>query len=243
MAYLSCSAGLFLLSYNPHNKIKYFAETVEKYTSPQNIIVRFLKKIHCNDTNTEDALSHFFLITSLVCFSRSNKITHSNWIINQFIQKNSFIYEKMLFFRAWMVRATCIYKAIYCLHPSVRDNIFTKIIGNYIYSFDIITHVTFTTYYVVPPELQDETNNYVPSITEETLEQICPVKFPKLNNNDDITFSEEDTCCVCCEKIEKTQMLRKLPCEHIFHVVCCDNWLLNKKASCPLCRTSIIKPE
>ena len=49
----------------------------------------------------------------------------------------------------------------------------------------------------------------------------------------------EDPCCsVCISDYEKGDKLRVLPCKHLFHVDCVDQWL-SVNATCPLCRKSI----
>lgn len=74
------------------------------------------------------------------------------------------------------------------------------------------------------------------SLTEEQLDEICPLRYPGKNNNDinqDKCF--EDTCNICLEKIETNQMFRTLPCSHSFHPHCVDIWLLLRSSKCPKC--------
>jgi hypothetical protein len=49
--------------------------------------------------------------------------------------------------------------------------------------------------------------------------------------NDLIPLQENDTCPICLEKYKKKELLKKLPCFHIFHRSC-----LKKIKICPLCR-------
>ncbi len=51
----------------------------------------------------------------------------------------------------------------------------------------------------------------------------------------------EDPCCICFEKIdtlatEDKDKATALPCEHIFHSECIQEWL-RQRSTCPLCRT------
>ncbi|RKO93732.1 putative anaphase-promoting complex subunit, partial [Blyttiomyces helicus] len=41
---------------------------------------------------------------------------------------------------------------------------------------------------------------------------------------------------VCLESFEEDTLVRTLSCGHLFHRACIDRWLLQKIASCPLCR-------
>lgn len=51
---------------------------------------------------------------------------------------------------------------------------------------------------------------------------------------------EIEPCSICCEDIVATELHRHLPgCDHIFHAVCVDQWLLQRSATCPMCRTLV----
>tara|TARA_A100001015_G_C14751000_1_gene617544 strand:+ start:55 stop:720 length:666 start_codon:yes stop_codon:yes gene_type:complete len=49
----------------------------------------------------------------------------------------------------------------------------------------------------------------------------------------------EKTCPVCLNDMDIGDQVRNLPCQHLFHKDCVDEWL-RVNASCPTCRTSII---
>ena len=76
-----------------------------------------------------------------------------------------------------------------------------------------------------------------------------------------------DECAVCLSEFEEGDELRELPCGHVFHLECCDRWLLNSGRgqaeaeqtlaerasnctllqqrplpSCPLCKTIALVP-
>lgn len=47
---------------------------------------------------------------------------------------------------------------------------------------------------------------------------------------------DDDPCCVVClDDFEEGDMLRELPCHHLFHVGCVDTWL-KSHSTCPVCR-------
>lgn len=48
-----------------------------------------------------------------------------------------------------------------------------------------------------------------------------------------------DVKCIICLDTARTREMKVLPCEHSFHKVCCDNWLLMNNA-CPICRTQVM---
>ncbi|KAL4807483.1 hypothetical protein BDV18DRAFT_135420 [Aspergillus unguis] len=43
-------------------------------------------------------------------------------------------------------------------------------------------------------------------------------------------------CIICLEPIQLTSTLRELPCTHLFHQGCVDDWLCNFAPRCPICR-------
>ncbi|XP_018595161.2 E3 ubiquitin-protein ligase Arkadia-like isoform X1 [Scleropages formosus] len=60
--------------------------------------------------------------------------------------------------------------------------------------------------------------------------------------------TEEDTeekCTICLSILEEGEDVRRLPCMHLFHQLCVDQWLLTNK-KCPICRVDIeaqLSPE
>ncbi|OZC08936.1 zinc finger, C3HC4 type [Onchocerca flexuosa] len=74
-----------------------------------------------------------------------------------------------------------------------------------------------------------------------TVEQInrfsTTYKYVKEN---DIPENEQERCTVCLNDFETDEEVRALRCNHVFHVVCIDRWLVyNKK--CPVCRLDLDK--
>ncbi|KAJ1660179.1 hypothetical protein IWQ61_000860 [Dispira simplex] len=50
-----------------------------------------------------------------------------------------------------------------------------------------------------------------------------------------------NTCAVCIDEIERGQLVRQLPCNHLFHLECIDEWLTEKSGVCPLCKFNCTK--
>ncbi|KAI0520381.1 hypothetical protein KFK09_007853 [Dendrobium nobile] len=46
-------------------------------------------------------------------------------------------------------------------------------------------------------------------------------------------------CCVCLSSLDEGDVTRKLPCHHMFHRGCVDQWLAMRRRTCPLCRLSV----
>lgn len=62
----------------------------------------------------------------------------------------------------------------------------------------------------------------------------------KLLKEGDEEIVTEDICSICIESYKADDIIRKLPCEHVFHRKCVDSWLCNKE-TCPLCKYDIMK--
>lgn len=48
-------------------------------------------------------------------------------------------------------------------------------------------------------------------------------------------YSVPDVCIICLEDLQPGFRLRQLPCEHLFHQPCIDEWICDRDTSCPLC--------
>lgn len=49
----------------------------------------------------------------------------------------------------------------------------------------------------------------------------------------------EQQCHICLEDFVDGDLVRDLNCSHSFHAHCVDVWLMEKSASCPLCRADV----
>ena len=63
-----------------------------------------------------------------------------------------------------------------------------------------------------------------------------PHKFIKRASNDKGDGEEDvDKCTICLSEFDQEEDVRRLPCMHLFHVECVDQWLSQNKR-CPICR-------
>lgn len=54
----------------------------------------------------------------------------------------------------------------------------------------------------------------------------------------------DTTCAICVEDYRNGERVKELPCKHIFHPVCIDEWLINHSSLCPLCKENLrVTPE
>lgn len=49
-----------------------------------------------------------------------------------------------------------------------------------------------------------------------------------------------DTCPICLDEYEEGVKLRILPCEHMYHIKCIDEWLLKNNRNCPVCKRRVL---
>ena len=89
----------------------------------------------------------------------------------------------------------------------------------------------FTTNETDPPNLKDNTSD--PSTSSPQ----APESTPPKNADDSLS------CSICTEDFTLGEELRVLPCNHKFHPLCVDPWLLDVSGTCPLCRIDLRPPE
>ncbi|XP_038652133.1 E3 ubiquitin-protein ligase RNF130 isoform X4 [Scyliorhinus canicula] len=61
-----------------------------------------------------------------------------------------------------------------------------------------------------------------------------------VRKGDKETDPEYDHCAVCIEGYKSKDVVRILPCKHVFHKQCVDPWL-NEHCTCPICKLNILK--
>jgi hypothetical protein len=49
-------------------------------------------------------------------------------------------------------------------------------------------------------------------------------------------------CTICIYDFEHNEKIKQLPCGHLFHPDCIDNWLGNYSYKCPTCKKEIGNP-
>ncbi|XKL64357.1 hypothetical protein PGB90_004443 [Kerria lacca] len=60
-------------------------------------------------------------------------------------------------------------------------------------------------------------------------------QIPSFKFDTEKHHSDQTTCVVCMCDFEEQQILRDLPCSHMFHAKCVDKWLKTNR-TCPICR-------
>ncbi|XP_056265857.1 RING finger protein 150a isoform X3 [Pseudoliparis swirei] len=69
---------------------------------------------------------------------------------------------------------------------------------------------------------------------------ISKLQVRTIKKGDKETESDFDSCAVCIEGYKPNEVVRILPCRHVFHKHCVDPWLLDHR-TCPMCKMNILK--
>ena len=83
-------------------------------------------------------------------------------------------------------------------------------------------------------ELQGEERQHTP-LGEEATRALPQKTFAQARRQS----STKETCAICVEEFQETDMTRVLPCKHFFHPACIDPWLTEHSSMCPLCKQSV----
>ncbi|KAM4604550.1 E3 ubiquitin-protein ligase RNF149 [Discoglossus pictus] len=73
--------------------------------------------------------------------------------------------------------------------------------------------------------------------TKKAISQLQLHRVKKCEKGIDI---DAENCAVCIENYKPKDVVRILPCKHIFHRLCIDPWLLEHR-TCPMCKLDVIK--
>uniref|UniRef100_A0A3P8V9A4 Ring finger protein 150b n=1 Tax=Cynoglossus semilaevis TaxID=244447 RepID=A0A3P8V9A4_CYNSE len=69
---------------------------------------------------------------------------------------------------------------------------------------------------------------------------ISKLQVRTIRKGDQETEADFDNCAVCIEGYKPNDVVRILPCRHLFHKSCVDPWLLDHR-TCPMCKMNILK--
>ncbi|XP_032943587.1 E3 ubiquitin-protein ligase RNF165 isoform X2 [Rhinolophus ferrumequinum] len=95
-------------------------------------------------------------------------------------------------------------------------------------------------------QLEDRLGNVTRGAVQNTIERFTfPHKYKKRRPQDGKGKKEEgeesdtdEKCTICLSVLEDGEDVRRLPCMHLFHQLCVDQWLAMSK-KCPICRVDI----
>ncbi|KAJ5568690.1 DNA damage-inducible protein 1 [Penicillium hetheringtonii] len=89
--------------------------------------------------------------------------------------------------------------------------------------------------------------NTIPIVQFSHGSELCPsTRASSFDGTDDlgkekIETQRNTTCPICTEDFIGNQMLRRLRCNHQYHMACIEDWLF-RSSSCPVCRIVLESP-
>lgn len=92
-------------------------------------------------------------------------------------------------------------------------------------------------------QLEDRLGSVSRGAVQTTIERFTiPHKYKKRKPTQ-VKMGEEETdvdekCTICLSMLEDEEDVRRLPCMHLFHQGCVDQWLATSR-KCPICRVDI----
>ncbi|KAL9973545.1 hypothetical protein ACROYT_G020016 [Oculina patagonica] len=82
---------------------------------------------------------------------------------------------------------------------------------------------------------RDKTEKRLTSAAKKAIAKL-PTRTVSKKTEDD----ETDSCAVCLDGYKAGDVVRILPCQHEFHKLCIDPWLVEHR-TCPMCKLNILK--
>jgi len=70
-----------------------------------------------------------------------------------------------------------------------------------------------------------------------------PASPPPLTGPEQPWFESQQECAICLSEFVKGDKVRVLPCHHIFHLSEVDEWLIQRKKLCPVCKADVTLPS
>lgn len=110
-----------------------------------------------------------------------------------------------------------------------NSNIYLNTQPNIINSiFDILLDNTLN----VSDYFNDNLEDVKVTLTQDDFNKLNEIKVSKENYEN---YKRE--CNICMDDYKIDDLVIEVPCKHVFHKECIENWLCKEKISCPICRT------
>ncbi|XP_071234357.1 RING finger protein 150-like [Salvelinus alpinus] len=104
----------------------------------------------------------------------------------------------------------------------------------------IISLAWLVFYYIQRFRYVNARDRYQRRLGDAAKKAISKLQVRTIRKGDEETESDFDNCAVCIEGYKPNDVVRILPCRHLFHKNCVDPWLLDHR-TCPMCKIDILK--
>ncbi|KAJ3890776.1 hypothetical protein GG344DRAFT_48753 [Lentinula edodes] len=97
----------------------------------------------------------------------------------------------------------------------------------------------------VSPSFDVDIESYPRPIHEEVEDQSessSPSSSDPNQDGNQPWFESQTECAICLSDFEKGDKVRVLPCHHLFHMHEVDEWLIQRKKLCPVCKADVTQP-
>nr|XP_032812584.1 RING finger protein 150-like [Petromyzon marinus] len=95
-------------------------------------------------------------------------------------------------------------------------------------------------YYVQKFRYASARNRNQRRLEDAAKKAIGQIPSKTIKRGDRETETDFDNCAVCIEEYKPSEVVRILPCKHMFHKTCVDPWLVDHR-TCPMCKLNILK--
>lgn len=85
----------------------------------------------------------------------------------------------------------------------------------------------------IPLVQYDDSNDGLRHVSNESLDESTQGSQTDIEKTTTSAESAMSTCAICTDEFVKNQLLRVLPCGHLFHQSCVDEWLVRRSRTCP----------
>jgi len=94
-----------------------------------------------------------------------------------------------------------------------------------------------------PPRIVEKKDRI--SIFKNISEPISRKVWQSKLEEKDSSMASQDSCAICLEPVDESDNIRPLPCNHIFHLPCFDQWFwkTDQPNRCPLCRAVFVEAK
>ncbi|CAF96193.1 unnamed protein product, partial [Tetraodon nigroviridis] len=104
----------------------------------------------------------------------------------------------------------------------------------------IISLAWLVFYYIQRFRYANARNRNQRRLDDAAKKAISKLQVRTIKKGDEETESDFDNCAVCIEGYRPNDVVRILPCRHVFHKHCVDPWLQEHR-TCPMCKMNILK--